>query len=126
FELIPDLIDVSYDSSSLTASLKKIDGKIIRIEPDLCSNNDSKITSSYMTTIETSPTEEYTLFLSRECLLQCLNISDDSSNITEIMLSDLVEKQRLIFSNLRCIYDISSGIIKHVERQDSIQIRSCF
>ncbi|CAF1257752.1 unnamed protein product [Rotaria sordida] len=122
FELIPDLIDVSYDSSSLTASLKKIDGKIIRIEPDLCSNNDSKITSSYMTTIETSPTEEYTLFLSRECLLQCLNISDDSSNITEIMLSDLVEKQRLIFSNLRCIYDISSGIIKHVERQDSIQI----
>ncbi|CAF3182419.1 unnamed protein product, partial [Rotaria sp. Silwood2] len=122
FELIPDLIDVSYDSSSLTASLKKIVGKIIRIEPDLCYNNENKITCSYMATIETSPTEEYTLFLSRECLLQCLKISDDSSNITEIMLSNWVEKQPLIFSNVRCIYEISSGIIKHIERQDSIEI----
>jgi len=76
-----------------------------------------------MATIQTSPSEEYTLFLSRKCLLQCLNICDDSSNTTEMMLSDLVEQQQqLIFSDVRCIYEISSGTIERIERQYSIEI----
>ncbi|CAF1474694.1 unnamed protein product [Adineta steineri] len=119
FELIPDLIDVSYDTTSLTASLKKIDGKIIRLEPDVCYNNDNNDTCSYMATIETSPTEEYTLFVTRDCLLQCLNISDESSKITEIMLYNLIEQQQFMLSNIQCIYEISSGIIKYIERQNS-------
>lgn len=76
-----------------------------------------------MATIETSATEEYTLFLPRGCLLQCLNIFNESDYITEPMLSEFVEQQQLIGSNVRCIYEISSGLITHIERQNPHQIR---
>lgn len=114
------MLDVSCDASSLSATLKKIDGRLIRIEPDSYDSNGNITICSYKATIQTSPTEEYSLILPCDCLLQCINTPTDYSNIIEVMLSDLVEKQELILSYIRCTFDTDSGVIKQMKRQHSV------
>ncbi len=87
--LIDSTLFLTCDASSLSASMIKLDGRLIRIEPQLTDSNDNATICSYKATIETSSTEEYSLTLPRDYLLQCVNVTTDSSNITEAMLSHI-------------------------------------
>jgi hypothetical protein len=104
----------------LSASLKRIEGKIIRIEPDVVDTNDSTIMRYYKAIIETSPTEEYSLTVSRENLLACIDVTDDGSNLTESRISQLIKDQNLILCLVCCVFESDSGVIKEMKRQNSV------
>ncbi|CAF1505186.1 unnamed protein product [Rotaria magnacalcarata] len=119
FEIMPELCNVSFDSTTLHASFKKIDGHFNHLEPDTCDTNNNTSIQSYKATIQTSPNEEYCLSVSRNLLLKCLHVQTDCSDINEINLLDLVENQKLISSRVQCTFDMNSGIINQIERQCS-------
>ncbi|CAF2933399.1 unnamed protein product [Rotaria sp. Silwood2] len=117
FETIPELSNVSFDYSTLLASYKKIDGHLNQLEVDSCDTSNNTLIHSYKATIQISPTEEYLLILSRNLLLQTLNVQTDGFDINETKLFDLVKKQKFISSRVQCTFDMNTGIINQIERK---------
>ncbi|CAF4115374.1 unnamed protein product [Rotaria magnacalcarata] len=115
FNNIPELLDVSFDNSLVFASLKKIDGLLNDLQPDICNTNNITAINSYKVIIQISTTEEYSLILPRNLLVQCLTMEQDSSDISEIMLFGLIKNKNFIPSHIECIFDLNSGIINQIE-----------
>ncbi len=92
----------------------------MHIEPDLSHSIDNTTIWLYKIQIQTSPTEQYWLTVTRDYLVEFFNLSDEDYDISKDMLSKMVQERNFIGTQLNCTFEKDSGRIKEMERERCI------